>query len=167
MLQLIDEKLSELYSIHGKQTAREATAIGTENKGQLFVPASNTFYRDLVPKAWGYIAPNTVAGTVRINSGFNISAETTGTAGRTQITFLTPMQDLRGGAFGSNPLSYAVIATINQASNAVLIQTDTIEAIPVNNSVFQVRTYRIDATTGFQTKTEIDLPFSFVVFGLQ
>jgi hypothetical protein len=89
MFRAIDEQLSELYSIHGKQSPRDRVELtatpGTE------APKANAIYKNNMIKAYGYYSD--WAGTSpMVKSSFNISKVVRSVPGQYRWYFQTPME---------------------------------------------------------------------------
>ena len=94
MFRLVDEQISELYSIHGEMKYRGAMALGSE-KG---TETTGKVYSESVAKAWVYY--NTQTGNIL--RSYNVSDVTAVPpfAGINVIKFATPMNSDKYVAIG-------------------------------------------------------------------
>ena len=115
VLTLIDERLTELYSIQGKQVGRNNPSFdavdirGNAQTGE--TPTANRIYSNSLCKAW---ASTGTTGTQQ--ASFNLSAPTFDGLNQYVYTFLRPMADA----------DYAVLVTVSQANSATTTQCATI-----------------------------------------
>lgn len=186
MFQLIDEKLSELYSIHGEKVSRgkqrtssttgssiegdntnpvildtenKGITIGTENLGKFFVPKQNTFYRDMIPRGWGFIASPTGA----VVSGFNIVTTKLGTGAYDlqllQRLRISPVDATLGGDGDNHALSLSIEGATVTATTVPLI------TYTVNSPGWTVETWQMDLVAN--TIVHASYQWSVIVFGIQ
>lgn len=115
LLTLIDERLTELYSIQGKMSEREVPSFPSidirDNAVTGVTPEENRFYTNSFCKAWACTIT-----TGSISASFNLQLDSFDGTNQYVYSFRRPLADD----------DYAVLVTVSQASSGTTTQNATI-----------------------------------------
>jgi hypothetical protein len=120
LFQLVDEKLSELYSLHGSQSPRDAITLQkSTNK-----PTAGGVYRNSIVRAWCYSTVS-AAGDVSIVNSFNVATVTRSGSGIYIYKYSSPPENSKcigiGGVYSgpaSNPFGIYVRADLGSGGSS-------------------------------------------------